>query len=163
MDLFSLQGRTALVTGGTRGIGRSLAIALAEAGSNIVLIQRPGSQDSETRTLIEKLGRRATVYHANLASSKDMSGLVKRITDDGHDINILVNCGGIQRRHPAHQFPDEDWNEVWPGTSLYCRRLNENAGAASKSERCFHPLSRRWSLYAFPASTREPSAPRIDY
>jgi 2-dehydro-3-deoxy-D-gluconate 5-dehydrogenase len=112
MDLISLQGRTALVTGATRGIGRSLAIALAEAGSDIVLIQRPGSQDAETRMSIENLGRKATVYHADLASSDDMSGLVKRITTDGHDINILVNCGGIQRRHPAHEFPDDDWNDV---------------------------------------------------
>jgi 2-dehydro-3-deoxy-D-gluconate 5-dehydrogenase len=112
MDLFSLHGRTALITGATRGIGSSLAIALAEAGSDVVLIQRPGIQDTETKQSIEKLGRRATIYHADLASSKDLSGVVKRITNDGHDINILVNCGGIQRRHPAHQFPDEDWNEV---------------------------------------------------
>lgn len=43
-----------------------------------------------------------------------MKGLVNGITGAGHDIDILVNCGGIQRRHPAHQFPDEDWNEVGP-------------------------------------------------
>ena len=112
MDLFSLQGRTALITGATRGIGQALALALGEAGSDVVLIQRPGSKDTTTKQEIEKLARRATIYYADLASADDIRGLVKRITDDGHDIDILVNCGGIQRRHPAHQFPDHDWNEV---------------------------------------------------
>ena len=111
-DLFSLEGRTALITGATRGIGQALAFALAEAGSDIVLIQRPGSKDTTTRDGIEKLGRKASVFNADLSNADDLKGLVKRITDAGHDIDILVNCGGIQRRHPAHQFPDDDWNEV---------------------------------------------------
>ena len=112
MDLFSLQSRTALITGATRGIGQALALALGEAGSDVVLIHRPGSKDTTTKQEIEKLARRTTIYYADLASADDIRGLVTRITDDGHDIDILVNCGGIQRRHPAHQFPDHDWNEV---------------------------------------------------
>lgn len=112
VDLFSLEGRTALITGATRGIGKALALALAEAGSDIILIQRPGSTDNTTAEEIKKLGRKATIYYADLAKAEDLKGLVKRITDDGHDISILVNCGGIQRRHPAHVFPDDDWNEV---------------------------------------------------
>lgn len=111
-DLFSLQGRTTLITGATRGIGKALALALAEAGSDVVLIQRPGSQDTSTKQEIESLGRKATIYHADLAQADDLKGLIGRITADGWDINILVNCGGIQRRHPAHQFPDSDWEEV---------------------------------------------------
>ena len=101
-----------MITGATRGIGQALALALAEAGSDIVLIQRPGSKDITTKIEIEKVGRKATIFYADLASADEMRGLVKKITDAGHDIDILINCGGIQRRHPAHQFPDEDWNEV---------------------------------------------------
>jgi NAD(P)-dependent dehydrogenase (short-subunit alcohol dehydrogenase family) len=112
LDLFSLDGRTALITGATRGIGQNLAIALAEAGSDIVLIQRPGSKDTNTKDDVEKLGRQASIFYADLANASDMKGLVKKITDAGHDIDILINCGGIQRRHPAQQFPDDDWNEV---------------------------------------------------
>ena len=112
LELFSLDGRTALITGATRGIGQSLAIALAEAGSDIVLIQRPGSKDTTTKDEVEKLGRKATIFYADLANPNDLRGLVERMTDGGHDVGILVNCGGIQRRHPAHQFPDDDWNEV---------------------------------------------------
>lgn len=112
LDLFSLEGRTALITGASRGIGQALALALAEAGSDIILIQRPGSKDTTTKDEIEKIGRKATIFYADLADANDLKGLVKRITDAGHDISILVNCGGIQRRHLAHQFPDDDWNEV---------------------------------------------------
>ena len=112
IQLFSLKGRTALITGATRGIGKSLALALAEAGSDIVLIQRPGSEDTSTKQEVQTIGQKASIYHADLARGEDLSGLVKRIIDDGYDIDILVNCGGIQRRHAAHQFPDDDWNEV---------------------------------------------------
>ncbi|KEQ87212.1 putative 2-deoxy-D-gluconate 3-dehydrogenase [Aureobasidium pullulans] len=111
LSLFSLKGRTAVVTGATRGIGQSLAYALAEAGADIVLIQRD-SKSVTTKEQIEKLGRKVTIYEADLANHDQIKGLIKRIVSDGHDVSILVNCGGIQRRHPPHTFPDEDWNEV---------------------------------------------------
>ncbi|KAI7089769.1 2-deoxy-D-gluconate 3-dehydrogenase [Hortaea werneckii] len=111
MELFSLQGRTALITGATRGIGQALAIALAEAGADVVLIQRDFSNQA-TKQEIEKLGRKASIYQADLADREQLHDLVKRVLADGHDIDILVNCGGIQRRHPAHHFPDNDWDEV---------------------------------------------------
>lgn len=111
MDLFSLTGRTALVTGGTRGIGQSMALALAEAGANIVLVQRDASSTA-TQQQIEQLGRRATIYTADLASQRSVSALVAKVIRDGHDIDILLNCAGIQRRHPSHLFPQEDWDEV---------------------------------------------------
>ncbi|TIA29111.1 NAD(P)-binding protein, partial [Aureobasidium pullulans] len=110
-QLFSLEGQTALVTGGTRGIGQSMAIALAEAGADILLVQRDESNQS-TREEIQKLGRKAQIYTADLASRESVSALVKKVVSDGHQIHILLNCGGIQRRHPAHQFPDNDWDEV---------------------------------------------------
>ncbi|KAF9737849.1 hypothetical protein PMIN06_009020 [Paraphaeosphaeria minitans] len=110
-DLFSLQGQTALVTGGTRGIGQSMAVALAEAGADILLVQRDTSNQS-TKQEIEKLGRKATIYTADLASAASVSALVPKILQDGHRIHILLNCGGIQKRHPAHQFPDDDWQSV---------------------------------------------------
>ncbi|TKA82710.1 hypothetical protein B0A55_01256 [Friedmanniomyces simplex] len=110
-QLFSLQGQTALVTGGTRGIGQSMALALAEAGADVLLVQRDES-NTTTKQAIEKLGRKAQIYTADLASNDSMKALTPKVLADGHQIHILLNCGGIQRRHPAHQFPDEDWNEV---------------------------------------------------
>ncbi|KAJ5613379.1 hypothetical protein N7510_006573 [Penicillium lagena] len=111
MDLFSLTGKTALVTGGTRGIGQAMALALAEAGADVVLVQRDTSNQN-TKEQINKLGQKATIYTADLASQESVSALVSTIVKDGHDINILLNCAGIQRRHPSHVFPQEDWDEV---------------------------------------------------
>jgi 2-deoxy-D-gluconate 3-dehydrogenase len=111
-DQFNLHGETALVTGATRGIGKSMAIALAEAGSDVILVQRDDS-NTGTRDEIRALGRGATIYTADLAHRNQIKGLVRKVLEDGHDISILINCGGIQRRHPADQFPDEDWDEVY--------------------------------------------------
>ncbi|KAJ5108181.1 hypothetical protein N7456_004856 [Penicillium angulare] len=111
MNLFNLSGRTALVTGGTRGIGQAMAIALAEAGADIVLIQRDTSNQA-TKSEIERLGRKATICVADLSSQSSVSTIVSSVLADGHDIDILLNCAGIQRRHPSHVFPQEDWDEV---------------------------------------------------
>jgi 2-dehydro-3-deoxy-D-gluconate 5-dehydrogenase len=88
-----------------------MAIALAEAGADLILIQR-SAESTSTKKSIESLGRKATIYAADLASQSDVSGLAKRILADGHDVSIFVPCAGIQRRHPSHEFPDSDWNEV---------------------------------------------------
>jgi 2-deoxy-D-gluconate 3-dehydrogenase len=58
------------------------------------------------------LGRRSQIYTANLTSPASVAALVPKVLADGHQIDILVNCAGIQRRHPAHEFPDSDWAEV---------------------------------------------------
>lgn len=109
--LFSLDGSLAVVTGGTRGIGQAMALALAGAGADIVLIQR-SEANLETKGKIEALGRRATVYTADLASQESVEAIIPRILKDGLDPDILVTCAGIQRRHPAHEFPMNDWDEV---------------------------------------------------
>ncbi|KAF2141192.1 uncharacterized protein K452DRAFT_228823 [Aplosporella prunicola CBS 121167] len=111
-QLFSLHGQTALVTGGTRGIGQAMAIALAEAGADILLVQRDTS-NTATKAQIEALGRKATIYTADLADPASVAALIPSITQDAQQrIDILLNCAGIQRRHPAHQFPDADWDAV---------------------------------------------------
>ncbi|KAI1295172.1 hypothetical protein F5Y03DRAFT_309276 [Xylaria venustula] len=109
--LFSLKGETALVTGGTRGIGQSVAIGLAEAGADIILIQR-NKITTETQKAIEALGRKVHVYTTDLSSQSDVASLVPRILSDGHEIRILINCAGIQIRHACEDFPDADFNAV---------------------------------------------------
>ncbi|KIW61150.1 hypothetical protein PV05_01307 [Exophiala xenobiotica] len=110
-SMFSLENRTAVVTGGTRGIGAAMSIALAEAGADIILVQRDASNTS-TKLAIESLGRKATIYTADLASQAEVSSVAPKILADGHDVSILVTCAGIQRRHPSHEFPQADWDEV---------------------------------------------------
>ncbi|CAK7563852.1 MAG: hypothetical protein SEPTF4163_001729 [Sporothrix epigloea] len=112
MDLFSLKGKTALVTGGTRGIGQAMAVALAEAGANILLAVRAGA-NTETKAKIESLGQTCTLYELDVSLRESVAALVPTIVGrDGHRIDVLVNCAGIQRRHPAHLFPDSDYDEV---------------------------------------------------
>ncbi|KAI0551780.1 hypothetical protein F4679DRAFT_124301 [Xylaria curta] len=110
-SLFSLKGETALVTGGTRGIGSSVAIALAEAGADILLVQRTPTP-TETQKKIEALGRKVQVYTADLSSPPSVSSLLPSILSDGHEIRILINCAGIQIRHACEAFPDADFNAV---------------------------------------------------
>ncbi|KAF9022819.1 NAD-binding protein [Hymenopellis radicata] len=116
-SLFSLEGKTALVTGGTRGIGQKLALALAKAGADVVLLQR-NSTNKDTYTQIQEVGRKAYIVECDLSSKEQVGGVVAKITGSPADgglglaLDILVNCGGIQRRTPAENFPDQDWDEV---------------------------------------------------
>ena len=125
-SLFSLSGQVALVTGGTRGIGAAMALALAEAGADIVLIQRDTTSTSTSKQ-IEALGRKCTIYTADLSSRSSLTTVLPTILSEQKRIHILLNCGGIQRRHPAHEFPDEDWDAVLQVnlTSVFtlCREL----------------------------------------
>lgn len=97
--------------------------------TNFNLNQQRNESNLETKQQIEALGRQAVVYSADLASQSDVEGLTKRILDDGHDVSILITCAGIQRRHPAHQFPMSDWNEVLQVNLTTCWTLCRDMGA----------------------------------
>ncbi|KAJ7824669.1 NAD-binding protein [Mycena olivaceomarginata] len=119
LSLFSLEGRTALVTGGTRGIGQKLALALAGAGADLILIQR-NLDNQDTATQARQLGRNATIVQCDLTDKVQVGAIVQKVTGSvdagglGLVVDILVNCGGIQRRSvaPAETFTDENWSEV---------------------------------------------------
>ncbi|KAK7202373.1 2-deoxy-D-gluconate 3-dehydrogenase [Myxozyma melibiosi] len=135
---FSLEGKTALVTGGSRGIGAAIAIGLAEAGADIILLLRDLSSTA-TKSAIEALGSTCTTVKCDLSNPTEVKAIVKHITTDlSLDIDILVNCGGIQRRHPAEQFPDSDWDEVLQVNLTTCWTLARDVGAyflATKDKR----------------------------
>ncbi|KAH8165940.1 hypothetical protein CIB48_g2300 [Xylaria polymorpha] len=126
--LFSLEGHRAVITGGTRGIGQSMALALAGAGADIILIQRD-EKNLETKQKIEALGRKAFVYTADMGSQEQVEAITKRILDDGHDVDILITSAGIQRRHPAHVFPMNDWHDVLQVNLTALWTLNRDFGA----------------------------------
>lgn len=108
LSLFSLAGKTAVVTGAARGIGQAMAIALAEAGADVILVQRDESKQ-DTRQAIERLGRRATIYSADLGDAAAVRRIIPDLVAAGHRMDILLNCAGVQKRHPAHEFPDDDF------------------------------------------------------
>jgi len=78
----------------------------------MLMLRQRDESNQATKDAVEKLGRKAHIYTADLSSHESVKALVPKVLDDGHQIHILLNCGGIQRRHPPHQFPDEDWSEV---------------------------------------------------
>ncbi|KAI0942003.1 hypothetical protein AcV7_002551 [Taiwanofungus camphoratus] len=112
--LFNLTGQNVLITGASRGIGAACAIALAEAGANICLVQRPASPThSDTYNAIAALGRTVKVVECDLADLESVKLVFERALDAmGGEIHVLVNCAGIQRRSPAVQFTEGDWDDV---------------------------------------------------
>ncbi|RAL16602.1 putative 2-deoxy-D-gluconate 3-dehydrogenase [Aspergillus homomorphus CBS 101889] len=111
-SLFSLEGETAIITGGTRGIGQAMAYALAEAGADIVLIQRDESNKTTHDTIKTQYKRKAYIHVAELSDRKALKAILPALVSQEIHPMILLNCAGIQRRHPSAEFPDEDWDEV---------------------------------------------------
>ncbi len=111
LELFSLEGKVAAVTGATRGIGKALAIALAEAGADIALLQRDPSQ-FHVKEEIEALGRKCEIIPCDLLHLDQVKKAVPEVINRFGKLDILVNNGGIQRRNPAVEFLEEDWDDV---------------------------------------------------
>jgi 3-oxoacyl-[acyl-carrier protein] reductase len=100
----SLEGRTALVTGASRGIGRSIATELAAAGANVVLSYRTGADEAEQ--LATEIGARAV--HADVSDPTSAGALV----EEAGDVDILVNNAGVTRDGLLVRMSDEDWRTV---------------------------------------------------
>lgn len=111
MELFSLKGKVAAVTGATRGIGHSMAISLAEAGADIALLQRD-SFNVEVKDEIQALGRNCEIITCDLTNKEQVKEAIPNVIERFGSIDILVNNGGIQRRSPATDFPEDYWDEV---------------------------------------------------
>jgi 2-deoxy-D-gluconate 3-dehydrogenase len=92
------------------------------------------------------LGRKATIYTADLSSPQSVSALVPQILQDGHRIQILLNCAGIQRRHPSHQFPDDDWQAVLQVNLSTVFTLCRDVGAHMLDQDVSLPLHRRGTI-----------------
>lgn len=108
---FSLEGRRALVTGASRGLGRAMAVALARAGADIVCASTEARGTDETAAAIREAGRQAWQLAADL-SDLDAAKTLAREAEALGPIDILVNNAGTIRRHPAAEFPLTDWRHV---------------------------------------------------
>jgi 2-deoxy-D-gluconate 3-dehydrogenase len=106
---FSLEGRTALVTGANTGIGQGIAVGLAEAGANIVAVGR--SAPTETAARVKALGRKFTAISADFGSTGPIASAVEQAFAAG-EVDILVNNAGTIRRGDALDFSEEDWDAV---------------------------------------------------
>lgn len=108
-----LEGKVALVTGASRGIGRAVAIRLAQAGADVV-VNYAGSEGAaqETVDAIEALGRKAIKIQANVADAEQVGAMVQEAHDAFGHIDILVNNAGITKDGLLMRMKDEDWDAV---------------------------------------------------
>ena len=113
LDEFKLDGRIALITGASRGLGQAMALGLAEAGADIVGLDRSTS-DEDTGSKVRALGRRYYNITADLrqTSAADLKSIVAEVETAMGPLHILVNNAGIIRRAPAIEFSEVDWDDV---------------------------------------------------
>jgi 2-deoxy-D-gluconate 3-dehydrogenase len=113
MKIFDLNGKTALVTGCRRGIGKAMAVALAEAGADIIGVS---ATLEPTGSAVEKevtsLGRKFRGYAVDFSHRPALYALIERLITDGPRIDILVNNAGTILRKPAAEHPDEFWDRI---------------------------------------------------
>jgi 2-deoxy-D-gluconate 3-dehydrogenase len=107
---FSLEGKVALVTGGNVGIGQGIALALADAGADIVSVARRASDDTVGKVLAR--GRHAISIQADLMSMEPIGRIIEEAEKGLGPIDILINNAGIIRRNDAVDFTEQDWDDV---------------------------------------------------
>ncbi len=108
LEKFRIDGQVAAVTGGTKGIGKAIALALAEAGDDIAVVSR--NPHEEIEKAVSALGRRYMHLPADLTRREQTREVVPVIVEKMGDVNILVNNAGIIRRSPAAEYSEGDWD-----------------------------------------------------
>ena len=111
LDKFKLNGRSAIVTGSNRGIGQYYALALAEAGADIIGVSYE-SDFKETEKMVTGIGRKFKSYVCDFSDRKNLYQFINDVKSDFKQIDILVNNAGTILRKPISEHPDEYWDKV---------------------------------------------------
>ena len=112
-NLFDLSGKTALVTGCKRGIGKGMALGLAEAGANIIGVSASLEESgSDVEKEVQALGREFTGYQCDFSDREALYAFVEKMRNNHGAVDILVNNAGTILRKPAAEHPDEYWDQV---------------------------------------------------
>jgi NAD(P)-dependent dehydrogenase (short-subunit alcohol dehydrogenase family) len=125
-DYFKLDGRVALITGGSKGLGKAIADALASAGAHVALVSRHLDQaEAAARDIRDRFGRRALALEHDVSVSAQVNQMVQRTLEAFGRIDILVNNAGVNIRGPIVGYRDEDWAQVLSTnltSAFYCCR-----------------------------------------
>jgi 2-dehydro-3-deoxy-D-gluconate 5-dehydrogenase len=127
LESFRLDGRNALVTGSSRGLGAAIAIALAQAGANVGCHGR-GAEGKATSERIRGLGRKSFYLSGDMASQEFHAVLIAKTVEEFGSIDILVNNAGTIRRAPASEYQQTDWDDVIAVNLTAVFRLSQRAG-----------------------------------
>ena len=111
-DIFDLTGKTAIVTGTSRGLGQYFARALAKAGADLVITSRELSSLTEFRKEIETLGKKALPVRLDVLSQCDIENMVQTAIEEYGKIDILVNNAGLNIRKPSTEVSRQDWDTI---------------------------------------------------
>ena len=111
LDQFKLDGKTALITGCNRGIGKTFAISLAEAGAEIIGVSYSGKFE-ETKNSIENIGMNFTGYQADFSNRNSLYKFIRQVKQDFSNIDILINNAGTIMRNPIEVHSDDSWDNV---------------------------------------------------
>lgn len=127
--LFSLEGKVAIVTGGAGSLGETISAGLALYGADVVVTGRTLQTLEQAVQVVEKCGRKAMAVTCDVTKEADVINLVNKVKAEFGKIDILVTVAGIAKRHPAEDFPIEDWEQVMDinvkGTFLTCKHVGK--------------------------------------
>jgi NAD(P)-dependent dehydrogenase (short-subunit alcohol dehydrogenase family) len=113
LDLFSLEGKVALVTGAARGLGQQMAYALAEAGADVAICDLLSEAGEATAREIQELGRRSWFGRADVTRSNEIEAFLDDVTSHLGSVDILVNNAGIESEGiPIEEVPDDLWDRI---------------------------------------------------
>ena len=111
-NIFSLEGKTAVVIGGTSGIGRILSLGLADAGADVIASGRRQEHVDETATEIERLGRRTLRLCSDVCNRVSLDELRAASLQRFGKVDVLINCAGTIKRMPTLTMPEEAWADI---------------------------------------------------
>ena len=112
LDRFRLDGKTALVTGCSRGIGEAIAIGLAEAGADILGVSKTLEPGSRVEKAVQAAGRKFNAYACDFSDRRRLHAFIQKVKADHPAIDILINNAGTVLRKPAEEHSDEYWDHV---------------------------------------------------
>ena len=128
LDKFKLDGKVALVTGASVGLGQAMAIGLAEAGADVAAHCHFDGEAIETCATIRNLGRKTFAVSGDMSDKETPRNLIEKVVAEFGTIDILVNNAGMIRRTPAVDFSEEDWTTVLEVNLSSVFRLSQAAG-----------------------------------
>jgi NAD(P)-dependent dehydrogenase (short-subunit alcohol dehydrogenase family) len=111
-NLLSLEGKVAVITGGTSGIGRALSLGLAQAGADVIGTARRQQQVDETAAEIEALGRKTLRIASDVSDRASLEKLLADTLEKFSKVDILINCAGKIKRTPTLTMPEEEWTSI---------------------------------------------------
>jgi 2-deoxy-D-gluconate 3-dehydrogenase len=155
LDKFRLDGRVAIVTGASRGLGAAMAIGLAEAGADVALVARGDTADAAQK--VAALGRKSTSIAIDIAAAGAADQILAQTVAALGRADILVNNAGIIRRAPLLEFSETDWREVLDTNLDAAFRLSQVFARRLVAEKAPGKIINVASMLSFQGGVRVPS------